>query len=83
MLASPGTTLVPGLCRRLGLLSTVGCSVNVGNRGSCISVATEISLAQLGGAKAMMPAMAKPNPFALVPLIIARRMITRSRPNPE
>ena len=81
--AIPGTTLVAGLCRGFGLLPTVGCSVNVGNRGSCISVATEISLAQLREAKAMMPAMAKPTPFMLVPLIIAKRMITRSRPNPE
>src|SRR5215813_11606983 len=79
----PGTTLVAGLCRGFGLLPTVGCSVNVGNRGSCISVATEISLAQLRRAKAMMPTMAKPTPFMLVPLIIAGRMITRSRPNPE
>jgi hypothetical protein len=74
--------LVAGLCRGFGPLSTVGCSVNVGNRGSSISVATEISLAQLGGANAMMPAVAEPNPFTLVPLIIAKRMIMRSLPNP-
>jgi hypothetical protein len=72
-----------GFCRGFGLLPTVRCSVNVGNRGSCISVAAEISLAQLRGARAMMPAKAKPPPFVLVPLIIARQMITRSRPNPE
>ena len=47
------------------------------------SVATEISLAQPRGARAMMPAMARRAPFVVVPLIIARRMITRSRPNPE
>src|SRR5256885_9115308 len=63
--------------------AAVGCSVNVGNRGSCISVATEASLAPLRGAKAMIPVMANPTPFMLVPLIIARRMIMRSRPNPD
>ena len=81
--AIPDITLVAGLCRGFGLLPTVGCSVNVGNRGSCISVAAENSLAQLRGAKAMMPAMAKPTPFMPVPLIIAVRMVTRSRPHQE
>jgi hypothetical protein len=66
-----------------GLLPAVICSVNVGNRGSCISVATETSLAQLPRAKAMMPAMAAPAPLGLVPLIIAVRMIPGSRRNLE
>jgi hypothetical protein len=46
-------------------------------------VATETSLAPLLRAKAMMPAMAAPAPLRLVPLIIAVRMITRSRHRPE
>jgi hypothetical protein len=31
----------------------------------------------------MMPAAAKPTPLTLAPLIIAGRMIMRSRPDPE
>jgi len=81
--AIPDITLVAGLCWGFALLPTVGCSVNVGNRGSCISVAAENSLAQLRGAKAMTPAMAKRIPIMPVPLITAVRMITRSRPNQE
>jgi len=47
------------------------------------SVATEISLVRPRGARAMMPAMARPTPFVVVPLIIAMQMITRSRPRQE
>ena len=36
---------------------------------------------ELRGTKAMMPAMARPTRFMLVPLIIATQMITRSRPS--
>ena len=83
MLAHAGYHTSGGLVLGLRPAATVGCSVNVGNRGSCISVATEISLSQLRGAKAMIPAVARPIPLILVPLIIARRMITRSRLDPE
>jgi hypothetical protein len=59
------------------------CSVNVGNRGSCLSTATETSPAQLPGAKAMMPAMAAPALPMIAPLIIAGRMISGARHNPK
>ena len=58
-------------------------SVNVGNCGSCITVATRSPLAQLPGEKAMMPARATPVLFVPVPLLtIAGRVITRSWRNP-
>jgi len=41
------------------------------------------SPAQRPGAKAMMPAMAAPALFMIVPLIIAGRMIVGARPGPE
>jgi hypothetical protein len=72
-----------GLSWGFGLLPAVACSVNVGNRGSCISAATESSPAQRPGARAMMPAMAAPALLMIAPLIIAGRMIPGSRHDPE
>jgi hypothetical protein len=59
------------------------CSVNVGNRGSCLSAVTETLLAQLPGAKAMMSAMAAPALPMIAPLIIAGWMIPGARHSPE
>src|SRR5215475_11048003 len=80
---TPGYITPAGLSWGFGPLPAVARSVNVGNRGSCISAATETSPAQLPGAKAMMPAMAAPALLLITPLIAAGRMIPGSRHSPE
>jgi hypothetical protein len=79
----PGYITPAGLPWDFGPLPAVACSVNVGNRGSCLSAATEDPAGSAAGAKAMMPAMAPPALLMIVPLIIAGGMIPGSRHNPE
>ena len=84
MLGHPGVPpLVAGLCGVSACCPPYDVLLMSAIVDLAFSVATEISLVRPRGARAMMPAMARPTPFVVVPLIIAMQMITRSRPRQE